>query len=318
MIEMEKRTIKMMGLMVVALAFAFNSYSQHNSVVSQYMFNMLTINPAYAGAKDYSTINAFYRAQWVGFEGAPVIQTITYHKPIPKSKLGIGAQIFNDKIGVTKEFGLMGTVAYTVKMPDGKISMGLSAGFKNFTSNWTDLVTTDDGDFNFSYDTQNKFRPEFGVGVYYQATKWYAGFSVPYIFNSKLSNNNETINTYYDAQNTNYLFTAGTALKLNHNFVLKPSVLLKMNPASVFQYDINTNLIIRNRFWVGASYRDSDAIIGLFEMQINEKLKAGYSYDFTLSEIGAYSGGSHELSLEYVIGRKPSLVNPRFAPKLYF
>lgn len=315
---MEKITLKTIGVLVISLVFFAKTNAQHNTVISQYMFNMLTINPAYAGAKDYSTVNAFYRAQWVGFDGAPVSQMITYHKPIPKSKIGIGGQIFNDKIGVTKEFGFMGSVAYTLKMDNGKLSMGLSAGFKNFTSNWTDLVTVEQGDFNFSYDTQNKFRPEFGFGFYYQASEWYAGFSVPYVFNAKLSNNNESINSYYDANNTNYLITAGAALKLNRTLVLKPSCLIKINPASTYQYDVNANLIIKNRFWVGASYRDSDAIIGLFEIQISEKIKAGYSYDFTLSDIQIYSRNSHELSIEYVIGRKPSLINPRFAPKLYF
>ena len=306
-------------LLLLALAFyGLNANAQHNSVVSQYMFNMFTINPAYAGAKDYSTINAFYRSQWVGFEGAPVTQSLTFHKPIKKTNMGVGLQLFNDKIGVTKEFGMMLNGAYSIKTPEMRFSMGLSAGFKNFSSNWTDLVTSQDGDFNFSYDTQNRFRPEFGVGAYYQSKNWYAGFSIPYLFNARLSDNNETINTYYDAKNTNYLLTGGTALKLNESLVLKPSMLFKFNPASSMQMDINSNLIIQNRFWIGASYRHQDAVLGIFEVQVNEKIKTGYSFDFTLSEIQRYSNGTHEFSVEYVVGRKPSLVNPRFAPKLYF
>lgn len=312
------KRIKLYFTTTLILLITSQLEAQHNAIVSQYMFNMYAINPAYAGAKDYSTINGFYRSQWVGFEGAPSTQTITFHKPLSKSNLGIGAQLFNDQIGVTKEFGLLGSAAYTIKMDRRKLSMGLSVGFKNFSSSWTELTTNEQGDFNFSYDTQNRFRPEFGLGAYYQSERWYFGFSIPYLFNTRISENNENINTYYDAKNTNYLLAAGTAIELDKNLILKPSALLKVNPASTFQFDLNSNLIIKNRFWIGFSYRHQDAILGIFEVQVNEKLKAGYSYDFTLSEIQRYSGGSHEMSLEYVIGRKPTIVNPRFAPKLYF
>jgi len=314
----EMRKTKFYALFLIIMFSGLKLEAQHNAIVSQYMFNMFTINPAYAGAKDYSTVNAFYRSQWVGFEGAPVTQSITYHRPISKKDLGVGVQIFNDKIGVTKEFGMMASAAYNLKFDNAKLSMGLSAGFKNFSSSWTDLVTSQNGDFNFSHDTQNKFRPEFGLGAYYQARDWYAGFSVPYLFNARLSDNNGAINTYYDAQNTNYILAFGTAFELTQNLVLKPSALIKANPSSTMQFDLNSNLIIQNRFWLGLSYRHQDAILGIFEVQINEKLKTGYSYDFTLSDIQRYSLGSHEFSLEYIVGRKPSLVNPRFAPKLYF
>ena len=295
-----------------------NIFAQHNSVVSQYMFNMFAINPAYAGAKEYAAINALYRNQWVGFDGAPVSQSISYHMPIDRSKLGVGIQIYNDRIGVTKEFGIMASGAYRLQLEKAKLCFGLSGGFKNFTSEWTKLTVHEQGDHHFSYDTQNKFRPEFGLGIYYQANNYFAGFAIPYIFNAQISENNESINTYYDARNTNYIFNAGMAFQLNDMMVLKPSVLFKVNPASTSQFDFNANLILSNRFWFGLSYRDKDAFLGLFEVQVNERIKFGYSYDFTLSDIRLYSSGSHELSFEYVVGRKPTIISPRFAPKLYF
>lgn len=278
--------------------------AQQASLVSHYMFNGLLINPAYAGSKEYVSATLLYRKQWVGLEGAPVTYSGSVHGLLKKQKLGLGAFIQQDKIGVTKQSDAYVSAAYHLPVGDvGKLSVGLQMGISSFNSEVVELTYWDPGDKVFDYNSFSSLLPNAGLGVYYYRPMFYAGLSAPYLLSyddhqSGAVNSSKPVHH----QDRRFYATVGTVIETEKDVKFKPSILVRSEGNTPLQFDLNLNILINDIFWIGASYRSNDAVVALLEYQVNRKFRLGYSYDYTLSEIGNYNSGSHEIMLGYDFG----------------
>ncbi|MBL0343015.1 MAG: type IX secretion system membrane protein PorP/SprF [Bacteroidetes bacterium] len=276
--------------------------AQQNPLFSHYMFNGLYINPAYAGSKEFISTTLIARKQWTGLEGSPSTQIASLHAPLNNKKVGLGAVISNDKIGITSETDFYASYAYHLPMSVGKLSLGVSGGFSYFKSKFSDLTVWDPDDPVYETNSLSNILPNFGVGAYYYSRKFYAGLSAPQIlsydsdqsFHIKIDKVHKVTRHYY--------FSTGGIIPTPGELKFRPSVMLKYSANAPLQYDVNLNVLISDIIWIGASYRSSDAVILLLEYQVDKKLRIGYSYDMTLSEIRRYSSGSHEIIIGYDFG----------------
>lgn len=290
-------------LIVIFLFCSSFIMAQQTPLVSHYMFNGLVLNPAYAGSKEFVSTTMMYRKQWVGFEGAPVTYSGSVHGLLPKKKLGMGAFIQKDNIGKTNQTDVYVSTAYHLPLGDvSKLSIGLQLGATNFSSNVVELTYWDPGDKIFDYNTFTTFLPNAGFGAYFYRPLFYAGLSVPYLVNYKPSENNEEETTQIHHLGRRMYLTVGGVIETEGDVKIKPSLLIKKEGATAMQYDLNVNVLFNEIFWVGASYRSNEAVVALFEYQINRKFRVGYSYDITMGGISNYNSGSHELMLGYDFG----------------
>jgi type IX secretion system PorP/SprF family membrane protein len=282
---------------------AASAAAQQTQLQSHYMFNGLLLNPAYAGSKEYVSTALMYRKQWVGIDGSPSTQTFSVHGPLKSKKIGLGLYIMKDKIGVTSQTDLFGSFAYHLPMPNGKFSFGMQAGANFFKSEIVNLRYWDPQDQVFQYNSYSNALPNVGMGVYYYEPLFYAGFSIPglisYNKNERFSVKSDTILYQYSRR---YFLTAGYVIETEKDFKLKPSFLIKKEKNTPLQFDINMNMLINDIFWIGLSYRSSDAVVALLEYQVNRKFRVGYSYDYTLGKLRTYQSGSHEIMLGYDFG----------------
>lgn len=276
--------------------------AQQEMMVSQYMFNGLFINPAYAGSHPYSEATALYRTQWTGFDGAPKTQTFGIDGPLSSETMGLGLTVIHDRLGDTRQTEVFANWSYHLFLDSDaktKLSFGLRAGFSDYSANLSETKVFDPGDPIFSNDQSNAFVPKFGAGAYLYSSLWYIGISVPTIFaadkNVRFQISDES-DRYFKPHT--YL-TSGYFFKTSANFAVKPSVLIKYVTGAPLQVDLNCNLLIKNIFWVGASFRLGDAIIGILEYNIGENVRIGYAYDFTTSQLSKYNNGSHEIMLSF-------------------
>jgi type IX secretion system PorP/SprF family membrane protein len=283
------------------------AFAQQQVMFTQYMFNNLAINPAYAGSQEALSMTALARTQWIGIEGAPKTQTFSAHTPIPRKNIGVGLQFIRDEIGVSVENSFVASYAYKVGLGKGKLSMGMQAGFSNFQNNLNDLSISDDGLFAGGIQI---FVPNVGMGFWYNTKRFYAGLSAPYLLNRQLQGNGVDLNT---KQVRHYYAQLGYVFDINSDLKIKPHMLAKIVDGAPVAMDFSANLIIKDIVWVGASYRSFDSIDFLFELQINQQMKVGYAYDYTVSDLNKVNSGSHEVFVQYIFAfSRYKVVTPRY------
>lgn len=271
---------------------------QHDAQFSMFYFNKLNYNPAYAGAKEVLTTSAIYRHQWAGLEGAPRSLIATAHAPFMKKRGGLGVSILADKIGDVNTTMFDVSYAYRLRLSEtGTLSFGLKGRVENSKTNLYQAKVLDQGDELLPSNAISTLKPNFGFGMYYTNSKFYAGVSVPSLLKSALYAQGEP-NGPYRAQRSAYLM-AGSIHKLSDNIFFKPAVLLTYNPAAPFEVDINTSFFLMDALWLGATYRLGDSINGVVQYQFNSQIKAGLAVDMTMSELQQYTGGGFEMMLEY-------------------
>mgnify|MGYP000636550516 FL=1 len=295
--------IKILMLLAVMLFAYQKSIAQTEPMYSQYMFNMLGVNPAYAGSREASSFNIFQRRQWIGLQGAPQTTSISFDQSILNKAAGWGIQLYDDKIGVEKADGinLMGATRIRVS-EKGVLSGGLSLGLMNYRidlMNVTGRYTPSDPAF---YANLNKWTPSLGLGIYYNTDNFYAGVSIPNILKSKLTALT-LIKSGLQKVNQKHIFlTTGVVIPINEELKLKPSTMIKIVEGAPIEADFNTNIWLRDIIGLGVSYRTGDAIIGMAEIQVNENLRFGYAYDMTISALKSYNTGTHEIMIRYELG----------------
>jgi type IX secretion system PorP/SprF family membrane protein len=291
-------------LYIFVFFFCSISYGQHNAMFTQYMFNGLLINPAYAGSNEVLNATAVDRMQWAGFAGAPKTLSFSFHSPLKNKKVNLGLSVLNDQIGVTTQNKINAVYAYRIFFKKSSLSFGLQGGIDMVTNNWSKIQTTTPGDFMFSSPIYSKRTlVETGFGIYYKSSNFFIGASSPDLFSVGV---NILGNTYKPA-----LFTTGYLFSLSENVKLKPSVLVKYIKNSPAELDLNMNAYYKN-FGLGVSYRTNDAMVFLIQYNINMQLSAGYSYDLTTSKLGTFVRGSHEIMLKYEFGYKVNPQSPRY------
>lgn len=307
-----KKNVKWICLIII-LAVSVRSEAQQAPMYSQYMFNMLNINPAYAGSRGVSTITALYRNQWVGIPGAPRTSSFSFDMPLNDKKIGIGFQLYDDRLGIERTTGLNAFYAFRFQITgSGTLSLGLQAGLLNYQANYTEVTTFQSNDPAFSANVSGLL-PSAAAGIYYNSDKFYIGLSTPALLKTKIGYDNAAEISSVSATDLHLYLASGFVMNLNQDLALKPSVLLKAVSGAPLEFDVNANLWIQNKISVGASYRTGDAIVGMLELQLNQQLRFGYAYDKTFSNLGTLNSGTHELMLRMEFGSATGKVSsPRY------
>lgn len=304
------KSIMIVGVLLGGLATQVNG--QQQAMFTQYMFNGLAINPAYAGSHESLSATFLFRDQWTGLDGAPTTQTFSMHSPIRNAKIALGMQLIHDKITVFNQHGVNGTYAYRIFTNKGTLSMGLQVGFTSYNADLTELQPQDPTDAVFSVDV-NKFMPNFGAGIYYYTDRFYLGFSVPQIIRNSLDE--AVIEQDSDArQERHYFLTGGHMFELSPNVKLKPNFLVKVVEGAPVQLDLNANVLFSEVFWLGLSWRSMADIDAMMQIQLTDQLLLGYSYDFAnTTDLRRVNSGSHELMLNYRFRyAKNKVITPRY------
>ncbi len=305
------KMIRLLSVILGMLILGPLCHAQQGVMFTQYMFNGLALNPAYAGSHDVISATVIGRQQWLGIDGAPNTQTLSVHSPIKNERIGLGMLLLRDQIGITDQLNATVAYSYRIEMDHGKLAMGLQGGISNYRADYNKLEIG--GDPALSRGVVSAWQPNFGAGVYYYNDRFYAGLSVPQLL--------ERVYDAYESSSVegrglvrHYFLNTGYVFDLNDDLKLKPNMLVKMVEGAPVQVDLNANLLIMEVLWVGLSWRSFDSVDGLLQLQLTDRLQLGYSYDFaTTKEIQSVDGGSHELSLNYrfTIGHKKS-VSPRY------
>jgi type IX secretion system PorP/SprF family membrane protein len=288
--------------------------AQYDPLFTQYMFNEMFINPAYAGSRDAISSTALYRDQWVGIEGAPKTETVTIHGPLSNKRVGLGLALMNETIGVEHKVGLFGTYAYRIMTSDeGRLAFGLQGGMINLKENYLDVVTHDKGDEQFSQNVQS-FVPNAGFGIYYNTTKFYAGFSVPRLIDNYIDpSNGLEIRNKLNTKNWHYFLSSGYIFDVNEHVKLKPMCMIRASDGAPVQVDLTLAALFKETFWFGSTYRSGDAVAIFMQVNLTKQLRLGYSYDYTLTKLNNYGSGSHEITLGYDIPLvKTGVLTPRY------
>ena len=296
-------------LILNTLLISNKVFAQTEPMYSQYMYNMLGVNPAYAGNREATSVNFFQRRQWVGMAGSPQTTSVSVDGAAKDNKIGWGVQLYDDKLGVEKADGANLMLSSHVRVSEkGILSGGLSVGLMNYRIDLMNVqgrFTPSDPAF---YANFNKWLPAVGLGIYYNTEKFYVGFSVPNVLKSKLSAF-DVMNSGIQKVNSTHMFlTTGYVFNVNEEVKIKPSTMIKAVSGAPIEADINTNIWLKDIIGLGFSYRTGDAMIVMAEAQINENLRVGYAYDMTISPLKYYNNGSHEMMLRYEFGKNKSKV----------
>ena len=288
--------------------------AQQDAMYTQYMFNSLAINPAYAGSRNVISTTLLYRNQWLGIDGAPETTTFTIDAPIRDNKIGLGLQIFNDKLGISNTTGAVVSSAYRIRMDKATLSFGLQGGISNFRSNFSDINYNQGGVIDPAFtENVNSLQFNFGTGVYYNSDKFYVGVSVPTLVPNRISKNASAVTNSPSRQQMHLFITSGYVFDLNQDFKFKPSFLVKAVKGAPIEGDINATIWIKQFLGIGAQYRTNADVSGLLEVQVNQQIRFGYAYDYSVTKLRNFNSGSHEIMLRYELGfEKDKVVSPRF------
>ncbi len=288
-------------------------FAQQDPQFTQYMFNMLALNPAYAGSSDRLNIKALTRHQWVGFEGAPTTQTLTAHAPVFNESLAIGGTIMRDAHGPVTQYGFMADVAYRIFMGDAKLAFGLKGGLNLFQGKFSELNPLQANDQVFQQNVNTKLDPQFGFGVMYYSDRYYLGLSTPKMLRSDFFETDSLAFVSQPGQRSHWFLSGGYVFDMGVYHKFKPTFLVKAVQGAPISFDLSANFLFYEKFWLGAMYRHQDAVGVLAQYNVTNDLSIGYAYDFTLSPLRNYNGGSHEIMLGYLLGKPVKGVrSPRY------
>jgi type IX secretion system PorP/SprF family membrane protein len=311
---MKKKMMKVRFIwLILMLLSSAATWAQQQPMYSQYMFNMMNINPAYAGSRGVTSGTALYRDQWVGIPGSPKTSSFSLDMPLYEKKIGLGIQLYDDRLGIERSSGINASYAFRIQITNsGTLSLGLQAGLLNYRANYSEVRTFQPNDPSFSQNISGLL-PAAAAGVYYNSDKFYIGFSTPALLKTKISYDNSTDVTSVTGRDLHLFLASGFVVSLNQDLMLKPSVLVKAVSGAPVEYDLNTNLWIQNTLALGFSYRTGDALVGMIEFQMNKQLRFGYAYDKTFSNLGSLNTGTHELMLRMEFGSSNTkVVSPRY------
>jgi type IX secretion system PorP/SprF family membrane protein len=288
------------------LFFTSLGYSQQRAQFTQYLMNNYVLNPAAGGVNNYWDVKAGGRMQWTGLEGAPntfwvsANGAIGYpHDRVRNSELkphhGIGGYAFHDNTGPITMNGVYGSYAYHLKLTsDITASFGAFVGGVQYVLNGSDLVFVQNpNDPAIDGQKLTKFLPDATVGTWIYSSKFFVGASMNQLFENKLKIGN--VDLLQGKLNHHYFITGGYNIKLNPDFDLIPSAMLKYVMGAPIQFDINAKIKYKNFFWTGVSYRHQDAVAAFVRFLVNNNFEIGYAYDITLSKLRQSSYGTHEI-----------------------
>jgi type IX secretion system PorP/SprF family membrane protein len=285
------------------------TYAQQDAQFTQYMYNTINVNPAYAGSRGALSMFALHRTQWVGLDGAPVTNTVSINTPLNLSNLGLGVSLINDKIGPTTENAISADLSYTIQTSETwKLSFGMKATANLFDLDASKLNPVDATDP--SLQNYSKFSPNIGAGVYWHSDKAYVGFSVPNFIQTNRYDDNEVA---IFKERISYYLIAGYVFDLANTVKFKPAMLTKMVEGAPLQVDVSGNFLFYDKFMVGIAYRWSASLSAMVGFQVTDGLYIGYGYDRETTNLNNYNSGSHEIFLRYeLFNNINKITTPRF------
>lgn len=288
----------------------YTGFAQQDAQYTQYMYNTININPAYAGSRGVMSIFGLHRTQWVGLDGAPTTNAFSINTPINNSNLGLGVSFVNDKIGPTSDNTISADLSYTIQTSEEfKLSFGIKASGNLFNLDVNRLNPADANDPNLQ-NFDNEFSPNFGAGIYLHSDKMYFGLSVPNFLQDSKYNDNEVA---VFQERMNFYAIGGYVFDISPSVKFKPAFLTKLVTGSPLQVDASANFLFFDKLMLGAAYRWDAAISALAGFQVTDGLFIGYSYDRETTQLRNYNSGSHEVFLRFELFNKVSkLVSPRF------
>ena len=285
------------NIIVIALLTCTVGVAQQLPQFTQYMYNTISINPAYAGSREALSIVGLHRSQWVGFRGGPVTQTLSIHTPLRNDRVGLGLSFIEDDLGPENFSYLYGDFSYAIPTgKDGKLAFGIKGGFTQYSldADFREYESLDPS----IYGIEDRWTPNFGLGLYYSTDRLYFGLSTPRVLNF----DKNTKNGFKALDRLSYYFTGGYVLDINKIIKFKPAFLVKATNGAPVSYDLTANFLFNEKFWLGGSYRINEktaAIGGIVDFQVSRQLRVGYAYEKPISDIASYTTGSHEILLMY-------------------
>ena len=300
----------------VLLFASIDIYSQQDSHFTQYMFNTININPAYAGSRGVMSVFGVYRNQWIGLDGAPVTMTASLNTPIFNSKIGIGLSAIKDEIGPSNETSVSADLSYTIPTSEKfKLSFGLKATANMLNIDFTKLSIYNPSDPRFQNNIDNRFSHNIGVGLYFHSNKSYFGLSVPNILETKHFDQSSTSNSasFIAKEKMHIYFISGHVFDLNPTLKFKPAILTKMVQGAPLQLDFSANFLMNEKMTMGLAYRYNAAVSAIAGFQVNESWFIGYVYDLETTKLINNNSGSHEIFLRYELFKNFNrIISPRF------
>ncbi len=305
---LNKNIVRIM-LILVALLVLPDSHAQQDPQYTHYMFNTMSINPAYAGQRDVLSIVGLYRTQWVGIDGAPESGSLGIHSPIGDGRFGLGLNVVNDALGPASETFVDANLSYTIPLSDNglELSFGAKLGAHQLRTDWTK------GRFRLIDPTFenniNVLSPTIGAGLYLHSDKWYLGASIP---NFITTEHYDDVEESIASERINFYFIGGYVFDINRELKLKPSFFLKAVSGAPVIADLSANFLYQDQLNLGLAYRWDDSISAILGFQVTQGLYLGYSYDLTTTGLGNYNSGTHEILLRFELQKVGRLISPRF------
>jgi len=287
-----KKTYKFIG--AVALLFSLGVSAQQTPEYTFWRQNMSLINPAYVGSTEKTEINVIsYKDQFSGVHDGPQTQSIAAQGSF-NDKVGVGLEIVSDRVFIQKETNVFANFSYKLSFGEGKdLFLGLKAGGSFFNVDFTRLQTADP----INQGKVSKFNPNFGIGAYYKASKYFVSLSAPRILSAERYE--EISGSAQEATDaTLVMFGGGYYYDLNENIQLIPALMTRYIDGAPFGLDFNASARFYDKFELGGSYRLNDSVSILASFEVAEMLDLGFAYDFATSDIKDQTSGGPEFLLK--------------------
>lgn len=327
-------------LFLIVLGTSITAHAQQNIQFTQYIFNSMSVNPAYTGYKEEWFGQLGLRSQWVGLDGAPQTGILSIDgivDPINK-RHGLGVQLITDKLGPQAASSAYINYAFRLRLNDEdtqRLSFGIGAGVTQYGLDGTILDPVSPGDPSVPTGNINNFIPDVRFGIYYYRPSWYAGVSLMDLLSGDQSDNVfrwDNTTTDNIRRKRHLYFTGGALLNISEGTKLRPSLLIKEDFKGPTSIDLNALFVFSDRFWIGGGWRSGvtvfkreyarvtgnslnkqNAIAAITQLYVTPALRIGYSYDYILSQLSSVQNGSHEVTLGITFGKRANrLLSPRF------
>jgi type IX secretion system PorP/SprF family membrane protein len=314
--------MKYTNCLLLSLLWCLNGFAQTEPHYTMFMYDKLLYNPGYAGNKDMTTVNADYRDQWTGISGAPKTFNVTVDGPVGSymssfRPVAIGISADNEQLGVENNTDIKAYYAYRIKLRKSVISFGIDAGAKIYSANYNELNPYQQNDPNLVHSIKNELLPNFGAGVYWAADHFYAGLAIPNLLENYYDKSGHGVSNETSREIRGYYLNGGYVFPVNEMLKLEPQVIVRYSGDGTYQLpvncDFNVSAILYDRLMVGVTYRTDNSVEGIIHIQATKNLNVGYAYDYLMSALEGYSGGSHEIVVGYDFVRDNSkYTTPRF------
>ena len=308
-----KFALKQFSILFVFLTLTTSFWAQQDAQYSQYMYNTVAVNPAYAGSRGVTSVFLLHRTQWVGLEGAPETNVFTLNKPVSNTPLGYGISVLNDRVGISDHTIISADLSYTIAVSSVfKLSFGLKASAGWLSVDYSRLTIRHPSDIVLSQQNEldQQFSPNVGAGLYLHSDQKYLGISIPNILETERYNDNNSSTTF---DKMHFYVIAGIVYDVNPDWKFKPALLTKLVQGAPLQMDLSANFLYREKVTFGAAYRLNAAVTGLVGFQVTKAWQIGYAYDAETTRLANYNSGSHEIFLRFELFKSyDKIVSPRF------